>query len=128
MTRLESWLTEATRSLSKDSAAQVRSEIGEHYESSLMRDVTPDEADRLAIAALGDAKAANRQYRKVLLTSSEARMLRQSNREARAFCSMATAEGVLIAVSVVVLFGAAISFRGRDLLCADLPPGMVWSG
>jgi hypothetical protein len=81
MTRLESWLTDATRGLSKDSAARVRSEIGEHYESSIMRDVTPDEADRLAVAALGDAKIANRQYRKVLLTSSEARMLRQSNRK-----------------------------------------------
>ena len=111
MTRLESWLTDATQGLSKDSAAQVRSEIGEHYESSLRHDVTPDEADRIAVAALGDAKSANRQYRKVLLTSGEARMLRQSNREARAFCSVPLLKGLLIAVSVVVLFGATISFR-----------------
>ncbi len=119
MTRLESWLTEATRSLSEDSATQVRREIGEHYESSLVRDVTPDEADRLAIEALGDAKAANRQYRKVLLTSSEARMLRQSNREARAFCSVPLLKGLLIAVSVVVLFGATISFRAGAIFMAQ---------
>jgi hypothetical protein len=119
MTRLENWLTEATRGLSKDSAAQVRSEIGEHYESSLRHDVTPDEADRLAVAALGEAKAANRQYRKVLLTSSEARMLRQSNREARAFCSVPLLKGLLITVSVVVLFGAAICFRAGAIFMAQ---------
>ena len=119
MTRLESWLTDATRGLSKDSGAQVRSEIGEHYESSLKRDVTPDEADRIAVAALGDAKAANRQYRKVLLTSSEARMLRQSKREARAFCSVPLLKGLLIAVSVVVLFGAGICFRVGAIFLAQ---------
>src|SRR5579864_8319640 len=106
MTRLESWLTDATRGLSKDSAAQVRTEIGEHYESSLRHDVTPDEADRIAVSALGDAKIANRQYRKVLLTSREATMLRQSNRESRAFCSSALMKGLLIAVCVAVLCGA----------------------
>ena len=106
MTRIDNWLIEATRGLSKDSAAQVRSEIGEHYESSLRRDVTPDEADRIAVAALGYAKAANRQYRKVLLTSREATMLRQSNREARAYCSSALMRGLLIAVAVAVLCGS----------------------
>jgi hypothetical protein len=114
MTRLESWLADATRRLSKDSAAQVRTEIGEHYESArdaaLMRDITPDEADRLAVAALGDAKAANRQYRKVLLTSSEARMLRESNREAEAVCSGALLKGVLLVVSIAVLCGATAFF------------------
>jgi hypothetical protein len=110
MTRLESWLKDATRGLSKDSAAQVRTEIGGHYESSLRGDVTPDEADRIAVVALGDAKAANRQYRKVLLTSREAKMLRQSNQEARAFCSSALLKGMLLAVSVAVLCGAAAFF------------------
>jgi hypothetical protein len=110
MTQLESWLTDATRGLSKDSAAQVRSEIGEHYESSLRRDVTPDEADRIAIAALGDAKAANRQYRKVLLTSREAKVLSQSNREAAAFGSGALLKGVLFAVFIAVVCGATAFF------------------
>jgi GTP cyclohydrolase III len=66
MTRLDNWLKQATRYLSKDSVAQVRTEIQEHYESAreaaMIRPggVTPEEADRLALAALGDAKAANR--------------------------------------------------------------------
>jgi len=88
---LEAWLTRATWRLSAASAAQVRAEIGEHYESAredaLVRGITLEEADRAAVDALGDAKAANRQYRKVLLTKAEARMLRQSNWEARALCS-----------------------------------------
>ena len=83
MTGLDSWLNQATRHLSVDSAAQVRTEIREHYESAWEAAVgggaPADEAGRSALAALGDAKAANRQYRKVLLTSSEARMLRDAS-------------------------------------------------
>jgi uncharacterized membrane protein len=118
MTRLESWLTDATRGLSKDSAAQVRTEIGEHYESSLRHDVTPDEADRIAVAALGDAKAANRQYRKVLLTSREAAMLRQSNREARAICSGGLLKGLMIALSVAFLCGGVAFFLAGAIFVA----------
>ena len=33
MTGLDSWLKQATRSLAKDAAAQVRIEIQEHYEA-----------------------------------------------------------------------------------------------
>lgn len=91
MTGLDSWLEQATRCLSRDSVAQVRSEIREHYESAretaISGGATADEADRLAVCALGDAKTANRQYRNVLLTASEARMLREANWEARAVCS-----------------------------------------
>ena len=56
---LETWLRRATFHLSASSAAQVRSEIQEHYESA--RDeargggATPEEADRRALASLGDA-------------------------------------------------------------------------
>src|SRR5689334_16391961 len=86
MAALDSWLKQATRHLSKDSAAQVRTEIEEHYvaerEAAINRGASAKDADRLAVSALGDAKAANRQYRKVLLTSSEARLLDEGNREA----------------------------------------------
>src|ERR1700758_103163 len=79
---LDSWLNRATRHLSKDSVAQVRAEILEHYESArdaaIGSGATADEADRSAIAALGDAKIANCQYRNVMLTSSEAKLLRES--------------------------------------------------
>jgi hypothetical protein len=79
MAELETWLKQATRCLSRDSATQVRIEIREHCDSAreaAIRDgATTEEANRLAVTGLGDAKAANRQYRKVLLTSAEARML-----------------------------------------------------
>jgi hypothetical protein len=91
MTELDNWLKQATRRLANDSSAKVRGEIQAHYESALdaaiNSGVTTDEAERKALAALGDAKAVNRQYRSVLLTSAEARILRQGNCEARAICS-----------------------------------------
>ena len=87
MTGLDSWLKQATRHLSKDSAVQVRTEIEEHYESAreaaISGGATIDGAHRLALTALGNAKTANCQYRHVLLTSAEARMLRDGEWEAR---------------------------------------------
>jgi hypothetical protein len=117
-TGLEIWLTQATRHLSQDSAAQVRAEIHEHYESAreaamsagATTQVTEDQADRQAVAALGDAKTANCQYRKVMLTSAEARMLRQGNWEARAFCSHRWLKRTLVALSFAALIGAEIFF------------------
>jgi hypothetical protein len=124
MTRIDSWLTNATSGLSKDSAVQVRREIGEHYESA--RESAPDQADGIAIEALGDAKAANCQYRKVLLTSGEATMLRRSNREARAFCSGALLKGLLLAVSLGVACGAAAFFlAGAISVARNLVLGWV---
>jgi hypothetical protein len=88
---LETWLTRATCRLSATSAAQVRSEIQEHYESAreeaLGEGADPREADRMALASLGDATIAGRQYRKVLLTVAEDRLLREAIWEARAICS-----------------------------------------
>ena len=88
---LETWLKRATCRLSATSAAQVRSEIQEHYESArdeaLGGGADSHEADRTALASLGDAGIANRQYRKVLLTASEDLLLREATWEARAICS-----------------------------------------
>jgi hypothetical protein len=88
---LETWLMRATCRLSDTSAAQVRSEIQEHYESArddaLGGGAAPEEADRSALASLGDARTAGRQYRRVLLTTAEERLLRETTWEARAFCS-----------------------------------------
>jgi hypothetical protein len=88
---LETWLGLATCHLSATSAAQVRSEIQEHYESArdeaLGGGATPEEADHMALASLGDARTAGRQYRKVLLTAAEDRLLRETSWEARAVCS-----------------------------------------
>ena len=130
MTRLEIWLTQATRRLAQESAAQVRAEIQEHYESgresAMIKGATADEADRQAVAALGDARTANRQYLEVLLTSAEAKMLRQGNWEARVLCSRAWLKQTLVALSFAALIGAEVlSLRGvteiaRILLVAGL--------
>ena len=79
MTPLENWLLAATHGLSAESAARVRAEIQEHYQSAheaaLELAVPSREADRAAVAALGDPISANRQYRRVLLTAREANFL-----------------------------------------------------
>ncbi len=125
MSALEIWLREATRGLAADSAAQVRREIGEHYESAREATVvggsSAEEADRLAMRTLGDAGMANCQYRKVLLTSGEARLLREGKREARAVCSRPWLKWLIIAVPVALVEAAAVSyFRGNVGLARDL--------
>ncbi len=128
MTGLESWLKEATRRLAAESAAQVRAEIREHYElarnASMNDAATADDAGGFALRALGDAKTANRQYRRVLVTSAEARMLRKGNLEARVVCSrrwlkrLVTAVPVAIAGAAAALFLNGHSAAGRDVLIA----------
>lgn len=80
MQALEQWLSVATRGLCESAAERVRAEIGEHYlsaiESAGEGDSDSTDVERRAVAALGDAKAANRQYRRVLLTEREATLLR----------------------------------------------------
>jgi hypothetical protein len=91
MSELELWLQRATRELARDSASKVRREIDEHYqsarESALAKGVTKEEADRMALVDLGDAQAVNCQYKKVMLTSAEASLLRSGSQEAQAVCS-----------------------------------------
>jgi len=70
ITSFDQWLSDATRGLSEESAAQVRAEIQQHYDSA--REAGGDAAD--VIRALGDPRTANRAYRKVLLTEREALM------------------------------------------------------
>lgn len=90
MTNLEMWLKRASRCLSANSAAQVRKEILEHFdaarEAAMSEGASKADAESSALAALGDARTANRQYRSVLLTKSEARVLRNSAWEAGAVC------------------------------------------
>ncbi len=125
MNDLEIWLRKATRHLAADSIAQVRREIGEHYESA--REVaiasgnSAEAADRVAMRALGDAKTANCQYRQVLLTSGEARMLREGKWEARAICSGPWLKWLMVAVPVVLVEAAAtLYFHGKVEVARDL--------
>jgi len=132
---LDWWLQQATRRLSKESAAQVRAEIQEHYESArevaIAGGASPDEAGRTALSALGDPKIANAQYRRVLLTASEARVLREGNWEARVVCSTSWLRWLLSAVSLVALLAAGALLRagsiapGRVLLALSLGIGFA---
>jgi hypothetical protein len=134
---LETWLKQATRHLSRDSAGQVRTEIQEHYESALEAAMiggsTSDEANRLAVTALGNAKTANCQYRRVLLTSAEARLLREGNWEARAICSRPWLKWLLLAIPVAALFAAAALFLAgaidvaRVLLVGGIGMGLLFA-
>jgi hypothetical protein len=137
MTRLDSWLTQATRRLSRDSASKVRAEIQQHFESAreaaMSRGASADDADQQAIAALGDARTANCQYRKVLLTASEARILRQGNWEASAICSRVWLKRTLLALPLAALIAATVFFlRGsletaRILLVAGLGTSLFFA-
>jgi hypothetical protein len=126
MTGLDIWLRQATRHLAKDSGAQVRTEIREHYESArdaaLAGGASADEADRRALNALGDPKTANRQYREVLLTTEEARMLRNGNWEARAVCSRPWLKWSVMAVPAAA---AALFFSGHAALARDVLIGAL---
>lgn len=133
MTGLDSWLKQASRHLSKDSIAQVRTEIQDHYESqreaAMSGGATGDEADRLALVALGDARAANRQYRDVLLTSAEATMLRQDKWEARAICSRSWLKWMFRAMpATALLAAAALFFTGEIALARVLLVGGIAMG
>jgi hypothetical protein len=111
MQTLEQWLEVATRGLCESAAERVRAEIGEHYasalESAALDGVDPLDADRLAVDALGDAKIANRQYRRVLLTESEEDVLRRcASRGGRLW------HRTLVVLSAVLLVVVPISTLG----------------
>lgn len=130
ITTLESWLQQATRHLAKDSAGQVRKEIQEHFESACAaavdRGSTIAEAETFALNALGHARTANRQYKRVLLTSAEAKLLRDGNWEAAAICSRPWMKWLATAAPVVGVMAAMVFFLNgrvavsRDVLIASL--------
>jgi hypothetical protein len=132
---LDRWLQMATRRLSQESTAQVRAEIREHYASArdaaIADGASPDEASRTALLALGDAKIANTQYRRVLLMASEARLLQQGNWEARVVCSISWLQWLLLAVCLIAFVAAGALFRtgsiapGRITLALGLGTGFT---
>ena len=111
MQALEQWLSVATRGLCDAAAERVRAEIGEHYASALesagTADVDPLDAERRAVAALGDAKTANRQYRRVLLTEGEDVLLRGLTSMSRRLWT-----GIFILLAAVALVAIPVSTLG----------------
>ncbi|MGC1295386.1 MAG: hypothetical protein WA869_10120 [Alloacidobacterium sp.] len=136
MTGLESWLKQATRHLSQESTAQVRAEIREHYESAreaaIAGGATLEKANVSALAALGDAKTANCEYRRVLLTSEEARLLREGNWEAQVVCSrpwgwLLSAVPGAASLAAVVLFIIGAPATARVALAIGLTTGLLFA-
>jgi hypothetical protein len=130
MFELHSWLEQATRHLAKDSAVQVRTEIREHYEAAretaIAGGASTEDAERLALDALGNARVANCQYRHVLLTSAEARMLREGNWEARAVCSRAWLKRSILAMPLAIAAAAAaLLITGHAPVARDVLIGGV---
>ena len=125
---LDRWLNQATRHLSKDSAAQVRAEIQEHYQSAreaaISSGATHEESSISALATLGDARTANCQYRNVLLTSAEAKLLRQGQWETRAICSRTWMKWLLLAMPAAALWASAALFlNGKNEIARTLLVG-----
>ena len=131
-TILEAWLKRATWRLSSKSSAQVRSEIEDHYEAAreeaFSNGATPEEADRTAVASLGDARVAGRQYRQVLLTNSEASMLSEARWEARMLCPLLrwmTLIPVAMLSVAMWLFATGNAYLGLLLTVGAAGPGLL---
>jgi prepilin signal peptidase PulO-like enzyme (type II secretory pathway) len=73
------------------------------------------------VAALGDARAANCQYRKVLLTAAEAKMLREGNWEARAICARPWLKNLLQMVPAIPLVVTLVLLSRGASASARLP-------
>src|SRR5579871_5233395 len=120
---LENWLERATVRLSNTSKAQVRAEIQAHYESAceaaLEGGAKEEAADQAAVESLGDAAAANREYRKVLLTSWEADLLR----ETRCGVWVQSKRWLFLLPTLVIVAGIRFFATGNAYLGATLGLG-----
>jgi hypothetical protein len=128
MTALQNWLDRATRQLSPQSAARVRSEILDHFENAreaaLASGADALAAEQAALAALGEAEAANAAYRQVMLTAAEERILRQGNCEFTAVGSRRWLRIGLFCLPGLAMLGAAIfSYQGHPTMARKLIVG-----
>jgi hypothetical protein len=116
---LDQWLTIATRGLAKKSVDRVRAEIAEHAQSALDSGHDP-------VLALGDPQAANRAYRKVLLTSYEEHYLRTvpnlktANRDRRLVII-----GAVLAITFAAMQDPSYVAILAPRLLALVPPSLI---
>ena len=137
MTDLQVWLKRVTRGLSREAAHQVRHEIEDHYlsarDAALEQGAAPDQADRQALAALGDAEIANMRYRSVLLTKEEAKMLRGVKRDGEFFrCRPELGRAFRLGPCLLLCVAAAAYAMdapnlARIMLAATLGLGMIFT-
>jgi hypothetical protein len=121
---LDTWLRRATCRLSAESCELVQSEIQDHFDSAreeaLAGGAAPDAAIRTAVKSLGDPRAANLAYRKVMLTRAEAALLRESGWEARAVCRH---RSLIVIPLAIVAAGIALLALGDEYLGLALTVG-----
>ncbi|MEO5926026.1 MAG: hypothetical protein ABIR70_19555 [Bryobacteraceae bacterium] len=112
MKPLEQWLCAATQGLSPESAARVRGEIQQHYDSAV-------EAGDDPITALGDPKAANRGYRSVLITEYEQAMAPAlTQAKPRSFSNLLVGLVFLAPAIWIQLTGKNLTFGSRLIALA----------
>src|SRR5215467_3586293 len=137
MTDLQVWLKRVTCGLSQEAKNQVHHEIEDHYlsarDAALAQGAAPDQADRHALAALGDAETANIRYRSVLLTKEEAKMLRRVKRDGEFFrCRPALGRAFRLGPCMLLCVAAAAyamdaANLARIMLAATFGLGMIFT-
>lgn len=115
---LDQWLSIATKGLSHESIAKVRSEIWQHGDDALAAGQDP-------IAALGDPAIANRAYRKVLLTAGEARILGRQCRKVSSPEPKRPIAWILLTIPVLLLDAGILTALYGLLPVARLCFGMA---
>lgn len=127
---IESWLDTATCGLAKDGAARVREEMVAHYESArdeALADGAPaEEADRVALAALGSAKAAKRANREVHVTAWESRLLREDEWVGRVMCSRRLWLALPILVICAAVAALSLDFSPQSMVVLVGALGMAF--
>ena len=119
---LNAWLVIATRGLCSDAKHRVRDEVQAHVAMACAQaDGEDDEKVRRAIATLGQAKSANRRYKRVYVTEKEERRLARFNRTGWGSAGWVP----LIALWFITLFlmltrAGAWLFEGRVIPSANL--------
>jgi len=85
---INDWIGVAACGLSKDAWVRVREETYAHYESareeSLREGASEEHANAAALSSLGNARTANKQYKKIHLTEWENKLMRQDECSTRA--------------------------------------------
>jgi lipopolysaccharide export LptBFGC system permease protein LptF len=110
---INAWIDVATCGLAKDAWVRVREETYTHYESareeSSVKGASEQQAREAALASLGNARAANKQYKGIHLTAWENKLMRQDECAARAL----HARPYLWIVPVLLVCAAVAAFTLR---------------
>jgi hypothetical protein len=107
---INAWIDVAACGLAKDAWVRVREETYAHYESardeSLRQGASEQHANAVALSTLGNARAANRQYKRIHLTEWESKLIRQDECAAKAI----HARPYVLIIPLLFVCGAVAAF------------------